>query len=219
MARNPLAPYRGGGLLGGGLDPLFSLHRDMNRLFDEVMGGGLPFTGGQAGQDGQGQIINAHMNVSETENEIRVAAELPGVREEDIDVSLNDDILSIRGEKRLERQDEKENFHFVERSFGTFQRSIRLPFPVDPEQVQARFDNGVLMVTMPKTAQQQRTKRIQVQRSAGGTPGGQMIQGEATNVEDQSHRQGRREPDQQQQGERGGKGDQTGGTKAGRRQG
>jgi HSP20 family protein len=158
------------------------------------------------------------MNVSETENEIHVAAELPGVREEDIDVSLNDDILTIRGEKRFERQDEKENFHVVERSFGTFQRSIRLPFPVDPEQVQARFDNGVLMVTMPKTAQQQRTKRIQVQRGAGGTPGGQMIQGEATNVEDQQRQVGR-EPSQQQQGERGSKGDQAGGTKAGRQQG
>ena len=106
MARNPLTPYRGGGLLGGGLDPLFSLHRDMNRLFDEVMGGGQPFLGTQAGQGGQGQIINAHMSVSETENEIRVAAELPGVREEDIDVSLNDDVLTIRGEKKFERTDE-----------------------------------------------------------------------------------------------------------------
>ncbi len=50
MARNPLSPYRGGGLLGGGIDPLFSLHRDMNRLFDEALGGGLPLAGGQAGR-------------------------------------------------------------------------------------------------------------------------------------------------------------------------
>ncbi len=218
MARNPLSSYRGGGLLGGGIDPLFSLHRDMNRLFDEVMGGGLPLTGGQAGQGGQGQIISAHMNVSETEHEIRVAAELPGVREEDIDVSLNDDVLTIRGEKKFERQDEKENFHFVERSFGTFQRSIRLPFPINPDQVQARFDNGVLTVTLPKSAQQERTRRIQVQRGTGGTTGGQMIQGEASNVEDQQHRQGGREHGQQQQGGHGGETDQARGTRGGRQQ-
>jgi len=209
MARNPLTPYRGGGLLGGGFDPLFSLHRDMNRLFDEVMGGGQSFMSGQIGQGGQGQIINAHMSVSETEHEIRVAAELPGVREEDIDVSLNDDILTIRGEKKFQRQDEKENFHFVERSFGTFQRSIRLPFPINPDQVQARFDNGVLTVSLPKSAQQERTRRIQVQRGGSSSQGiGQMIQGKATNAEDQ----------QQQQGGSG-KSAQAGGSKGDRQQG
>ena len=164
MARNPLSPYRGGGLLGGGFDPL-SLHREMNRLFDDFMGGTPMAAQGQAGG---GNIINAHMNVSETDNEIRISAELPGVGEDDIDVSLNDDELTIRGEKKFERKDEKENFHFVERSYGTFQRSLRLPFPVDPEQVRASFENGVLTVTLPKAAQQERTRRIQVQRGQGG---------------------------------------------------
>ena len=154
----------------------------MNRLFDEVMTGSQPFMGGQA------QIINAHMSVSETEQEIRVAAELPGVREEDIDVSLDDDVLTIRGEKKFERRDEKEAFHFVECSYGTFQRSLRLPFPVDPEQVQASFENGVLTVTLPKTERQERSRRIQVQgRSAtgqgtAGRRGGQ----ETTGPSDQS---------------------------------
>ena len=109
------------------------------------------------------------MNVSETENEIRITAELPGVTEQDIDISLDDDVLTIRGEKKFERTDDKENFHFVERSYGTFQRSLRLPFPVDPEQVQASFENGVLTVTVPKTGRQERSRRIQVQgRGAGG---------------------------------------------------
>jgi len=214
MARNPLTSYRGGGLLSGGLDPLFSLHRDMNRLFEDVMGGGLTPAGGQGGQ---GQIINAHMSVSETENEIRVAAELPGVKEDDIEVSLNDDVLTIRGEKKFERKDEKENFHFVERSFGTFQRSLRLPFPVNPDQVQASFEDGVLTVTLPKSAQQERTRRIQVSRGAGGSQRGQMIQGEASNGKDQKQQGGSRGesgqiggsngPNQQQQrGSRGGSG-------------
>jgi len=180
MARNPVSPYRSGGLLGGGLDPLFSLHREMNRLFDEVMGG--PPVAGQ-GQSGAGNIINAHMNVSETEEEIRVSAELPGVSDDDIDVSLNEDVLTIRAEKKLERQDEKENFHFVERSYGTFQRSLRLPFPVDPDQVRASFEHGVLTVRLPKSAQQERTRRIQVQSGQGERPlsrsgAPQMIQGQ-----------------------------------------
>jgi HSP20 family protein len=174
MARNPLTPNRSSGLLGGGIDPLFSLHRDMNRLFDEVMGSGVPYVGAQGGQ---GQIINAHMNVSETETEFRLEVELPGVRDEDIDVSLNDNVLTIRGEKRFERRDEKENFHFVERSYGTFQRSVQLPFPVNPEQVRASSDNGVLTVTLPKTAQQERSRRIQVQRGTSGSSGGQTIEG------------------------------------------
>ncbi|MBB4039842.1 HSP20 family protein [Microvirga flocculans] len=180
MARNPLTPSRSGfGLLGGN-DPFLSLHREMNRLFDDVLRGtGLPVAGSQ-GQGGVGNFVNASMNVSETEKEIRITAELPGVTEQDIDVSLDDDVLTIRGEKKFERSDEKENFHFVERSYGTFQRSVRLPFPINPEQVRAHFENGVLTVTLPKTAQQERSRRIQVQgRGSGGqgTHGSQGGQG------------------------------------------
>lgn len=167
MARNPLTPFRSaGGLLGGG-DPFLSLHREMNRLFDDVFRG-MPAAGGTQG--GTGQFIQALMNVSETEKEIRITAELPGVDQNDVDVSLDDDVLTIRGEKKFEQRDDKENFHFVERSYGTFQRSVRLPFPVDPEQVKASFENGVLTVTLPRTAQQERSRKIQI-RSAPGSQG------------------------------------------------
>jgi HSP20 family protein len=163
MARNPMTPFRpGGGMFPG--DPFLSLHREMNRLFDDVFRGtGLPTASGSPGQGDVGNFVNASMNVSETENEIRITAELPGVTEQDIDVSLDADVLTIQGEKKFERKDEKENFHFVERSYGTFQRSLRLPFPLDPDQVQASFDNGVLTVTLPKTGRQERSRRIQVQ--------------------------------------------------------
>jgi HSP20 family protein len=132
MARNPMTPFRpGGGMFPG--DPVLSLHREMNRLFDDVFrGAGLPAATGSQGQGG-GTFVNASMNVSETDKEIRITAELPGVTEQDIGVSLDDDVLTIRGEKKSERTDDEENFHFVERSYGTFQRSLRLPFPVDPE--------------------------------------------------------------------------------------
>jgi HSP20 family protein len=177
MARNPMTPFRpGGGMLPG--DPVLSLHREMNRLFDDVFrGAGLPAATGSQSQGDVGNFVNTSINVSETENEIRITAELPGVTEQDIDVSLDDDVLTIRGEKRFERTDDKENFHFVERSYGTFQRSLRLPYPVDPDQVQARFENGVLTVTVPKTGRQERSRRIQVQGRGARGPGSQSNQG------------------------------------------
>lgn len=181
MARNPLTPFHPGSSFPGGGDPFLSLHRDMNRLFDDMLRGtGLPPTRSQ-GQGGS--FVAAHMDVSETENEIRITAELPGVTDQDIDVSLDGDVLTIRGEKKFERQDDKENFHFMERSYGSFQRALRLPYPVDPEQVRASFENGVLTVTVPKSVQQQRSRRIQVQgtgaQGTGGAQGGQSTTGGA----------------------------------------
>ena len=175
MARNPLSPFRSGGLAergGYGGDPFLSLHREMNRLFDDVLRGsfGVPV---QSGEQGGGMMM-PHMDVSETESEVRICAELPGVSEKDVDVSLSDDVLTIRGEKKFERKDDKENYHFVERSYGTFQRSLRLPYAVDPDQVQPSFDNGVLAVTLPKGKEQERSRRIQI---SGGSSG-QASQGE-----------------------------------------
>ena len=170
MARNPMIPFRpGGGMFPG--DPFLSLHREMNRLFDDVFRGvGQPAASGSQGQGDVGAFVNASMNVSETDKEIRITAELPGVTEQDIEVSLHDDVLTIRGEKKFERKDDKENFHFVERSYGTFQRSLRLPYAVESEQVRASFENGVLTVTVPKTERQERSRRIQVQgRGAAGS--------------------------------------------------
>lgn len=123
-----------------------------------------------------GTFVNANMNVSETDKEIRITAELPGVTEQDLDISLDDDVLTIRGEKKFERKDEKENFHFVERSYGTFQRSLRLPYAIESEQVQANFENGVLTVAVPKTGWQERSRRIQVQGRGAGGQGSQDAQ-------------------------------------------
>lgn len=155
MARNPLTLFRSGGLSG---DPFLSLHREMNRLFDEVMRGDP-----QGGRDSGATVLAPRINVSETDSEIRVSAELPGITENDIQVELNDDLLIIRGEKKLDRKDEKENFHVVEHSYGAFQRAVQLPIPVNPADVQAHFEDGVLRITLRKTAQQERFHRIQVQ--------------------------------------------------------
>jgi len=108
-------------------------------------------------------LLAPHTDVSETDKEVRIQAELPGVSENDIEVSLHEDVLTIRAEKKQEHKEEREGVHFSERAFGTFQRSLRLPFQLNPDQVQARFVNGVLSVTVPKTQPQERSRRIQVQ--------------------------------------------------------
>lgn len=141
-------------------DPFLQLHREMNRVFDDALRGlGTP------GAVGGAALGGPRMNVSETDDAIHVEAELPGVAEQDVHVELNDDMLTIRGEKKATREDK--NMHVVERSFGGFSRSVRLPFPVSPDQVQASFEHGVLTVTLPKAATQQKVHRIQVQSGAG----------------------------------------------------
>lgn len=169
MARHPLSPYRPG-MLGERSfygDPFLSLHREMNRLFDDALRGpaGIPGQGGSA----QTQALTPHVDVSETEREVRIVAELPGVTDKDVEVTLNDDVLTIRGEKKFERNEEKENYHVVERSFGSFQRSLRLPFVIEADQIKASFDHGVLTITVPKGREQERTRRIQI--GTGGTQG------------------------------------------------
>ncbi len=141
-------------------DPFLQLHRDMNRLFDDALRGVE-----SAGGSGFPPMSAPRMNVSETDDEIEVEAELPGVAEQDVRVELADDVLTIRGEKKA--MHENKNVHMVERSFGSFSRSIRLPYPVNPEQVHAEFDHGVLTVTLPKSATQEKVHRIQVASGAG----------------------------------------------------
>lgn len=95
------------------------------------------------------------VNVEEKQDEIRLTAELPGMTENDIELELENNILTIRGEKREEREegDEDTRYHVWERSYGTFQRSFTVPRTVDPEAIDAQFENGVLTVSMPKVAE------------------------------------------------------------------
>jgi HSP20 family protein len=108
-------------------------------------------------------MLMPRMEVRDTEKELHVIAELPGVTEKDVEVALDDDMLTIRGEKKLEREEKQENMHFTERSYGTFQRSLRLPYRVEPNQVKATFENGVLTVTMPKNSAREKARKIPVQ--------------------------------------------------------
>lgn len=183
MARNSLTPFG-----SFGRDPFTSLQHEMNRLFDDAFrgfGAGAPVT-----SEGR-SMVETRMNVAENDKEIRVTAELPGVREQDVDVTLDGDVLTIRGEKKFEHETggEKDSYHFVERSYGSFQRSLRLPYAVNPEEVKADFENGVLTLTIPKTAQQQRSRKIQIGGGGARAEGAQPQIAPTGNGEGQTERQ------------------------------
>lgn len=138
-------------------DPFLALHREVNRLFDDFWRDfNLPAVGslGRAGWP--------NLEVSENDKEIRVAAELPGMDEKDVELVLNDNVLTLRGEKRTETGN-GDGVHLTERFYGAFERTIPLAAEIDRDRVQASFKNGVLTVTLPKTeTAQQQSKRIPI---------------------------------------------------------
>jgi HSP20 family protein len=139
-------------------DAFLNLHREINRLFDETFRGfGLPALGGYGD-------TWPSVDVHETDKGLEITAELPGVDEKDVDVTLANGTLTIRGEKRHDREEkDKSGWHVSERSYGSFARSIPLPFEVDDKDVKASFDKGVLHVTLPKSPQaESKVKKIAV---------------------------------------------------------
>jgi HSP20 family protein len=157
-------------------DPFVDLQREVNRVFDDVFRG---FGMAPSGEDGS-VMAAPRIDIDETDQAIEISAELPGVKQEEVEVSLDDDVLTIRGEKRCERKDER--VCVSERFYGTFQRAVQLPFAPNPDQVQAQFDNGVLKITLPKQEQAQKTRKIHVRATEGGqaapTGGAQSSQGQ-----------------------------------------
>jgi HSP20 family protein len=115
---------------------------------------------GNPGRAGNGTLMRApETDVVETEREIRVVTEMPGLRREDIEVDIENNVLTIRGEKREERTEGSEGrYHLAERRWGTFARSFVLPRDVEADGIQARFEDGVLSVSVPKTERARRRK-------------------------------------------------------------
>jgi HSP20 family protein len=142
----------------GDRDPVLSLHREMNRLFDDVFrgfGSTLPSFGG-ASAFGWPSV-----EISDGEKEIKVTAEIPGLEEKDIEVLLEDGVLTLKGEKRSETEDKDRQFS--ERFYGRFERRIPLGTEVKEDEVDARFRNGVLTVTSPKSEKaQSQVRRISI---------------------------------------------------------
>ena len=133
--------------------------RRMDNLFDEVFGGSLvsyvvPETRG---------IFSPRTDIKESDKDFRVSAEMPGIDHKDIDVSIHNGILTISGEKKVEKEEKSTDYHHVERSYGCFSRSISLPDYVNTDKIEAMYKNGVLTVSLPKTEKAMKlSKKIDV---------------------------------------------------------
>lgn len=139
-------------------NPFSLLRQEMNSLFDNFFRGfeTEPF-------ESRLGAFSPRVDVAETDKEIKVTAELPGMDDKDIDVSLTKDMLTIRGEKKEEKEEKSKSFYRMERSYGSFSRTVPLPTEIDTNKVKAEFKKGILSVTLPKTQQAiKETKKIQV---------------------------------------------------------
>jgi HSP20 family protein len=162
MTMRDLIPWNRGGVStrrGETADPFLALHREMNRLFDDVFRGfDIAPSRNHSFLDSSASWPN--IEVSETDKDVKVTAELPGLEENDVQVELANGVLSIKGEKKTETEDNGRRFS--ERFYGLFERSIPID-DVDEDKVSASFKNGVLTVTMPKSPQAQpKVKRIAI---------------------------------------------------------
>lgn len=136
-------------------NPFSFLQQEIDRLFDGVSRNipGLTIT------------VMPSMDISETDKAIEITAELPGLEKKDVELNVTDNLLTIRGEKKNEREEKNKDYHLVERSYGSFSRSVELPSGVKIEDIAAEIANGVLKVTIPKPAPKQ-AKQIEIKTAA-----------------------------------------------------
>jgi len=137
-------------------NPFSALQQEIDRLFEGFSRGFSGFPGRE---------LMPSMDLSETDKEIEITAELPGLEEKDIQLNVADNVLTIRGEKKNEREETEKDYHLVERSYGSFTRSVQLPDGVNPDGIKAVMSKGVLKVTVPKPAPAQ-TKKIDIKSAA-----------------------------------------------------
>jgi HSP20 family protein len=160
MANQNLTPWRrgsltsGGSALGGG-GSVFDLHRQVNRLFDDMFDSRS--RGGASSSWMGGGSAWPQLEVEQHENNIQVVAELPGVKEDDIELTIEDGMLTLSGEKHSARKDEN---GYSERSYGRFERRISLPPDIDDDACEANFQDGVLTVTLPRSEAKARGRKI-----------------------------------------------------------
>ncbi|MDA0261292.1 MAG: Hsp20/alpha crystallin family protein [Proteobacteria bacterium] len=153
MLMNYLVPQtrfvsRGAPLRTRATRPFGEFHREIEDLFDRAYRGASVPTAN--GAEKPAEFLNPRVNVVESDDGYSVAAELPGLDEKELKVELNDGLLTIEGEKKVEQDSETGNYHLVERTFGTFKRTFTVPTDVDVDGIDATFKNGVLTVTLPK---------------------------------------------------------------------
>ncbi len=149
-----LSPFRG---RRGFYDPV----SEMNRMFDNMLGGLSRRSGGQQGAEVT-QWAPA-IDVVNENGDLVIKAELPGVKQEDVDITLQDNVLTVAGQRKAEQEEERGGYYVRERQYGSFSRSLTVPEGVDESKIHARYENGVLEVTVEGAAQVQEPKRIQIE--------------------------------------------------------
>lgn len=163
MDLRTMIPFGGGRLSrrGGASDPFASFRREFDRLVEDTFGG--RHLAGWPGAEG----LEVKMDVSETDKELKLTAELPGVDPKGVELTLDGDLATIEGEKKVEEERKEDEHQVVERAYGSFARSLRLPFAAADADVVASFNQGVLTVTVPKPPEMlQKTRRIEIQSAA-----------------------------------------------------
>lgn len=149
-------PFRDLTSWGTTMEPDFAqLHRDMNRLVDAF------FRGGVMDDGSYGTFWGPAVDIVEQDDAYIVEAELPGLTKNDVKISIEGNILTIRGEKRQEKKSEERNYHRTERVYGSFTRSFTLPSSVKTDKIEAHYQNGVLTITLPKV-EEAKPKAIEV---------------------------------------------------------
>ena len=140
---------------------LTRVQQEMNEMFEDLFRGfGLaPFESSFGIAMGQ---FSPRVDVVETSDALKVSAELPGMDKDDIDVSLSRDTLTISGEKKSEREEEGEDYYHLERSYGSFRRSVAVPCEIKDDEIEATFENGVLNIVLPKVEEGEGCRRISV---------------------------------------------------------
>jgi HSP20 family protein len=134
---------------------LVSIQDELNRLF------GRTYSGTEATRPGATGSWMPPIDVSETKDKLVLAVELPGIEADEVEVSIEDSTLTVSGSREFKQESDEENYHRIERRYGSFSRSIRLPEGVEAEEVDARFDKGVLTIEVPKR-EETKPRRIEV---------------------------------------------------------
>ncbi|HUQ19221.1 MAG TPA: Hsp20/alpha crystallin family protein [Gemmatimonadaceae bacterium] len=155
--------------------PVFGLRREIDKLFEDTFGG----------REGGNNTWTPAVDIKENQNELTLDVELPGINPENVEITTDSGVLTVRGEKHSARkEDEQSRFHVVERTYGSFTRSFQLPSGVDESRIEATCDNGILSIHIPKAALPQ-PKKIEIksggvgnQRQMSSTPGSQSQQGQ-----------------------------------------
>jgi HSP20 family protein len=148
----------------GFTDPFTALQREIDGLFDDFTRGWPTLARGWP-TVGKTSELMPSMDVVETDKEFEITAELPGLQEKDVQVNVADNVLTIKGEKKAEKEEKDKNYRVFERSYGSFYRTLDLPDGINPENIKATLSNGVLKVTVPKPAPAQ-VKKVEVKAAA-----------------------------------------------------